>query len=117
MYGLTNLLAQLQKEFKLSSRSPKSSTEVIKGNFPTGVQDSDISHPILSPTLRPSAKARGLPLFDRSTHLVCSLCLCMSLSPSLSGTPLGNIEASCDVNSRVCLQQLEQQHWERRRRR
>jgi hypothetical protein len=69
IYGLTNLLTQLQKEFRLSSQTPKSSTEIIKG---TESQNSDGSHPILSPTLRPSAKARGLPLFDRSTHLVWS---------------------------------------------
>lgn len=72
MYGLTTLLSQLQKEHRLSSRDNDSgnSIEIIKG-FVQESSDSH-SHPFLSPTLRPSVKARGLPLFDRSSHLVIS---------------------------------------------
>jgi hypothetical protein len=71
MFGLTTLLSQLQKEYRFSIRSngTGSSTEVVKGF----VKESSDSHPFLSPTLRPTAKARGLPLFDRSSHLVPSL--------------------------------------------
>lgn len=64
LYGLTNLLSQLQKEYKLSVRVRTASTEIVPGV----IQPSqDVQIP---PTLRPSVKARGLPLFDRATHLV-----------------------------------------------
>lgn len=66
LYGLTNLLSQLQKEYKLSARIGTTSTEIIKGQ----TNPESKVHTLLSPTLRPSVKARGLPLFDRGTHLV-----------------------------------------------
>lgn len=94
-YSSTNelaiLLAQLQKEVKLSSITPNPSSNLSTTSTPTSIPSSTLSVPksieilkgyprnnqlipreILSPTLRPSVKARGLPVFDRSTHLVTS---------------------------------------------
>jgi hypothetical protein len=75
MFGLTTLLSQLQKEYRISLRSngTGSSTEIVKGFLKESRDAAAHSHPFLSPTLRPFVKARGLPLFDRSSHLVTSL--------------------------------------------
>jgi hypothetical protein len=66
--GLTNLLNQLQQEVRLSTRRVTKSIEILKGA--QQATDTNELRSILSPTLRPTVKARGLPLFDRAIHLV-----------------------------------------------